>query len=261
MWKYGGRVRSVSTYMETCMYTPVATHTHIYCHLSVYVIKSVILPDYVAGLREAARHKEAFDDVDFLIHGLRRGEEIEIHRRRARRDRMQKDWGHQRVQTPCSTHSLNWKNEKHRSSSKWEGKETNCLRNVRQVTNYSKAEKSPSYLWSRQTNNSLTWLYAITLMFLFPLWNQYGEANRVKAIFSKACFTLMKMLFCGSPSSHSCWQFPSISWTRPLLSDWPAGTSCVGCYGNSRPLGPNLLFPAPLPWFCPIVALETRARW
>lgn len=33
--------------------------------------ESVILPDYVAGLREAARHKEAFDDVDFLIHGLR----------------------------------------------------------------------------------------------------------------------------------------------------------------------------------------------
>lgn len=33
--------------------------------------KRVILPDDVAGLGEAARHKEAFDDVDFLIHGLR----------------------------------------------------------------------------------------------------------------------------------------------------------------------------------------------
>lgn len=33
--------------------------------------KGVILPDNVAGLGEAARHKEAFDDVDFLIHGLR----------------------------------------------------------------------------------------------------------------------------------------------------------------------------------------------
>lgn len=98
------------------MYMPVATHTHIHTLAPVCVCEreSVILPDYVAGLGEAARHKETFDDVDFLIHGLRRGEEIEIHRRRARRDRMQKDRGHQRVQTPCSTHSLNKKHrEKH----------------------------------------------------------------------------------------------------------------------------------------------------
>lgn len=40
--------------------------------LSVHVWESLILPDYVAGFGEAARHKEAFDDVDFLIHGLRR---------------------------------------------------------------------------------------------------------------------------------------------------------------------------------------------
>lgn len=35
----------------------------------------VILPDDVACLREAASHKEAFDDVDFLIHRLRQAEE------------------------------------------------------------------------------------------------------------------------------------------------------------------------------------------
>lgn len=35
------------------------------------VWESVILPDYVAGLGKAACHKEAFDDVNFLIHGLR----------------------------------------------------------------------------------------------------------------------------------------------------------------------------------------------
>lgn len=34
----------------------------------------VLLPDNVACLREAASHKEAFDDVDFLIHCLRQAE-------------------------------------------------------------------------------------------------------------------------------------------------------------------------------------------
>lgn len=33
------------------------------------------LPDDVASLREAARHKQPFDDVDFLTHCLRREEE------------------------------------------------------------------------------------------------------------------------------------------------------------------------------------------
>lgn len=36
--------------------------------------RTPFLPDDVAGLWKAARHKEAFDDVDFLIHGLRRAE-------------------------------------------------------------------------------------------------------------------------------------------------------------------------------------------
>lgn len=40
----------------------------------LYVYECVILPDYVACLRKAASHKEAFDDVDFLIHGLRQAE-------------------------------------------------------------------------------------------------------------------------------------------------------------------------------------------
>lgn len=70
----------------------------------------------------------------------------------------------------------------------------------------------------------------------------------------------MKMLLSGSPSSHSCWQFPSISWTRPLLSDWLVGTSFAGCYASSQPPGPNRLSPAPLPWLCPIVALETEQQ-
>lgn len=33
--------------------------------------ESDVLPDDVAGLGEPARHEKAFDDVDFLIHGLR----------------------------------------------------------------------------------------------------------------------------------------------------------------------------------------------
>lgn len=53
--------------------------------------KGVILPDDVSSLGEATRHKEAFDDVDFLIHGLRQvGGEIAIPRRGAWGDRMQK---------------------------------------------------------------------------------------------------------------------------------------------------------------------------
>lgn len=43
---------------------------------SVRVQERGVLPDYVACLREAASHKEPFDDVDFLIHGLRQAEEI-----------------------------------------------------------------------------------------------------------------------------------------------------------------------------------------
>lgn len=64
-------------------------HTHLCCARDACE-KRVILPDDVAGLGEAARHKEAFDDVDFLIHGLRQvGGEIAIPRRGAQGDRMQ----------------------------------------------------------------------------------------------------------------------------------------------------------------------------
>lgn len=76
----------------------------------------------------------------------------------------------------------------------------------------------------------------------------------------RTVFLLMKMLLSGSPSFHSCWQFPSISWTRPLLLGWLVGTSFAGCYASSQPPVPNRLSPAPPPWLCPIVALETEKQ-
>lgn len=58
--------------MQVCIYMCVPVVTHRQPSLSVNVFeRSVILPDYIAGLGKAACHKEAFDDVDFLIHGLR----------------------------------------------------------------------------------------------------------------------------------------------------------------------------------------------
>lgn len=54
----------VSIYKHVCM----ATHAAKPC---LRMCMSAISPDYVAGLGEAACHKEAFDDVDFFIHGLR----------------------------------------------------------------------------------------------------------------------------------------------------------------------------------------------
>lgn len=74
-------------------------HPHLSCARDVCE-EGVILPDDVAGLGEAARHKEAFDDVDFLIHGLRQvGREIAIPRRGAQGDGMQKrKRGHQAAQ-------------------------------------------------------------------------------------------------------------------------------------------------------------------
>lgn len=184
-------------------------------------------------------------------------EEIEIHRREARGDRMQKDWGHQRVQTPCSIWSSKKKRKERKHKPSGIGEERG-----QPGDDLLKAEKS--HLLPLRCTNKLIIPCSIhnhiNISFLFPPWPQYWEVNRVKTIFSQACSPLMKMLFCGSPSFHSCWQFPSISWTRPLLSDWPVGTSSAGCYGNSRPPGPNLPSPAPLLWFCPIVALETRAR-
>lgn len=81
----------VCTCADVCVCARVrALHTHPRCACDVCE-KGVILPDDVAGLGKAARHKEAFDDVDFLIHGLRQvGGEIAIPRRGARGDRMQK---------------------------------------------------------------------------------------------------------------------------------------------------------------------------
>ncbi len=54
-----------------CVYVRVPVVTYAAKPVCVCVCESVILPDYVAGLGKAACHKEAFDDVDFLIHGLR----------------------------------------------------------------------------------------------------------------------------------------------------------------------------------------------
>lgn len=90
-WAFVFAPSSADTYMRVCR-----THPSCVCDVCE---KRVFLPDDVAGLGEAARHKEAFDDVDFLIHGLRRvGGEIAIPRRGAWGDSMQKkkkDWGHQ----------------------------------------------------------------------------------------------------------------------------------------------------------------------
>lgn len=92
------------------------------------------------------------------------------------------------------------------------------------------------------------------------LWPHWWDGIDVTQYLAETVSLLMKMLLSGSPSFHSYWQFPSISWTRPLLLDWPVGTSSAGCYASSPPPGPGLLSPAPLPWLCPIVALQTAKQ-
>lgn len=129
--------------VRTCICECVRVcHTHLSCGRDACE-KRVILPDDVAGLGEAARHKEAFDDVDFLIHGLRQvGGEIAIPRRGARGDRMQK---RKTEVTSQHKHSTAKARKRHTNHQQWQKKAcSNSSKESCNVSNYlCKAEKLP----------------------------------------------------------------------------------------------------------------------
>lgn len=251
---------AVGAHLKTAMHTELRWHCDIFASIHVQICVyghtliravsiSVILPDYVAGLGEAARHKEAFDDVDFLIHGLRQvGGNWDSETKSEQRQNAK------RLRSPASINSTFKSKTGRKRCSDCHEKAliAQKIPDMRRIISVRLKKKITLFPLSRQTK----------MMCPLPDLTDGTEQKlkRYKKIFAKDCFPLMKMLFSGSPSFHSCWQFPSISWTRPLLLDWPAGTSSVGCYESSRPQGPNLLFLEPLPWFCPIVALEMNAR-
>lgn len=140
---------SASINVQTPMYA--CGHTCSQGCVCMCVRESLILPDYVAGLWKAACHKEAFDDVDFLIHGLRQaGGNWDSQRKSEKRQNAK------RLRSPASTNSMFNTEEKIKikndPAATMKGKATNCTRESRQVTTYSNGGKLTLPLWSRQIN-------------------------------------------------------------------------------------------------------------